>query len=326
MKKKLALLFAAMVIVAVFSALITSAADLKSKSNMDKKDKISILATFYPVYMIGLNLTDQIDNIELNSLTDINTGCLHDYQLTTEDMKRIASADILIMNGGGMESFLDDITAEYPNLKIIDTSQGITMLPNDVWELGGIEVEGSVNAHVWLDPELYQKQIENVRDGIVDFIAASRNDNRELEQAVKQNAQIYLDKVKELDVKLENLKESMLKTDSADKEQVIIFHNAFAYLADRIELKIAYTVPIDEDTALSAGDIARIVDKVKTDKIRLLFTEKQFGDTIANRIEAETDAKVYIIDSAVTGDGSKNSYIDSMESNLSVIQDALLMK
>ena len=74
MKKKLALLFAAMVIVAVFSALITSAADLKSKSNMDKKDKISILATFYPVYMIGLNLTDQIDNIELNSLTDINTG------------------------------------------------------------------------------------------------------------------------------------------------------------------------------------------------------------------------------------------------------------
>jgi zinc transport system substrate-binding protein len=133
MKKKLVLLLTAMLLVAVMGAIITSAISLKSKSSINQEDKIKILATFYPVYMIGLNLADRIDDIEVNSLTNLNTGCLHDYQLTTEDMKRIASADILVVNGGGMESFLGDITANYPNLKIIDASQGITMLPDDVW-------------------------------------------------------------------------------------------------------------------------------------------------------------------------------------------------
>jgi zinc transport system substrate-binding protein len=321
MKRKLAFLFAAMALVAAVGAITTIAVSPKAKNIINQQDdKINVLATFYPVYTIGLNLADRIDNIEVKSLTDINTGCLHDYQLTTEDMKLIASADIIIINGGGMESFIGDIISNYPNLKIIDSSKGITMQPDDTWTIDGrFKKESDYNAHIWLDPKLYQKQIENVRDGLADYISGTGSNSEKLLQALDKNTSDYIKKVQNIDSEIEALKADT----KAETNQAIIFHNAFAYLANRIGLKVAYSVPLDADTALSAGEIGQIVDVVKADKIKYLFTEKQYGDTIANRIEAETDAHVYTIDSAVTGDGSKDSYLNSMENNLQVLRDAL---
>lgn len=327
MKKKLALLFTAMVMLIAVAAVIIVAINPKAKNGISREDtKIHVLTTFYPIYMIGLNLADQIDNIEVKSLTDLNTGCLHDYQLTTQDMRSIAAADILVINGGGMESFLEDVVSNYPNLKVIDASQGINKLPNEVWEIGGKEVIATGdNSHVWLDPKLYVQQIENVREGLLDYIGGLEPASKELAQSVEDNAQTYIQKVQELDTEIEeNFKIDTSSTDNNSKDnKVIIFHNAFAYLANRIGLTVTYTVPLDSDTALSAGEIAKIIDVIREDKIKYLFTEQQYGDSIANRIESETDAKVYTINSAVTGDGSKDSYLTAMKNNLQILKEAL---
>ncbi|MGB4660652.1 MAG: zinc ABC transporter substrate-binding protein, partial [Mobilitalea sp.] len=179
MKKKLLLLLGAMAIIAMIGAVIISIADKKTTSNeLAGEDKLQIVTTIYPVYMIGLNIAGETDKIEVKSLTKLNTGCLHDYQLTTEDMKIIASADILVINGGGMEGFLDDIQINYPELTVIDASEGITMLPNtsEGYEFEtheGEEEHDENNAHVWLNPKLYISQIETVREGILNFIKAN---------------------------------------------------------------------------------------------------------------------------------------------------------
>ena len=65
-------------------------------------------------------------------MTKSQTGCLHDYQLTPQDLKTLENADILIINGAGMESFLDDIISQYPNLEIIDASSGLNLLEDDI--------------------------------------------------------------------------------------------------------------------------------------------------------------------------------------------------
>lgn len=131
MIKKLTQLLTIMVIMAFAVALTIRLVSPKINNlptNNEANQKIKIVTTIYPVYMIGLNIGNQIDNIEVKSLTKMNTGCLHDYQLTTKDMKLIATADVLVINGGGMEAFIEDVKTNYPNLKIIDASQGISML------------------------------------------------------------------------------------------------------------------------------------------------------------------------------------------------------
>lgn len=354
MKKKLMVLIGIMFVLSVGVAIMISFFDKrKVLEPVEGRDKLRIMTSFYPIYMIGLNIAEGIDEIELMNLTDLNTGCLHDYQLTTEDMKNISEADLMIINGGGMEGFLSDVTENYPGLKVIDSGLGIPMLHNGEsaeeheqhqsealsegkytdgentegksasrelteGELAGEEHDhGEWNAHVWLDPALYIKQIENVRDGIVTYIESYRPEDAYLVQSVQDNAQTYIDQIAALDRKI-----TVYAKRNTSNQKAVIFHDSFAYLANRIGMSVAYSVPLDSDTSLSAGEIAEIVQEVNKDGIRYLFTEEQFSDSIARQIAAETGATMYIIDSVVTGNGSKASYIDAMEANLAILEEA----
>ena len=84
--------------------------------------KLHIVTSFYPMYLDAINIAGNVPGVEVTNLTAPQTGCLHDYQLTTEDMKKLESADIFIVNGLGMENFLDKVVESNKNLKIIDAS------------------------------------------------------------------------------------------------------------------------------------------------------------------------------------------------------------
>ena len=383
MKKKFLLLLGMMAVLVVISMITVKISTLQEGKQKDSEDTLNVVASFYPVYMIALNIGDQVSGMKIDSLTELNTGCLHDYQLTTEDMKLISNADIMIINGGGMESFLTDITENYPELTIIDASEGISMLPiisehtngkdsnlsitkaattseviktteaikttetteakeitdsavntestkapeegKEALNISDTEEHGEWNAHVWLDPKLYRKQIENVQKGILDYINKNRPGSTTMQQEIENNATDYKNKVAGLDAELNDLASQYEIRDALSKRklQAVIFHDAFAYLADRLGLQVAHAVPLDSDTALSAGDIAEIVDEVRSENIHFLFTEAQFSDSIAKQIESETDARMYIIDSAVTGDRTKDSYFNAMQKNIQVLREAL---
>lgn len=330
MKRKLLLLSGIMLCIAMIGAIIISLFSNKTGQEHNiETSSLKVVATFYPVYLIGENLAGTSEGIKVDSLTDLNTGCLHDYQLTTEDMKLISEADILIINGGGIEAFVEDVRANYPELTIIDASTGITMLEEE-----NVSVDTSAearsgsgtNPHVWLDPELYIRQIENVRDGLVRYIESSSYhsalSSSVLNNEITQNAEVYIREIKKLDQKY-LVDTAASQGQSANLPKAVIFHDSFAYLARKAGIEVAFTVPLDSDTSLSAGDIASIIDAVKKEDIKYLFTEEQYSDSIAKQIEAETDAKVYIIDSVVTGNGDKDSYLNAMDKNLKVIKDAL---
>lgn len=384
MKKKLMILLGIMLLLTILGSIIIHIITKKSNAETAySEDKLRIVSTFYPVYMIGSNLAEGVEGIQVDSLTDLNTGCLHDYQLTTEDMKLISNADVMIINGGGMEGFIEDVMSNYPMLTIIDASEGITMLPGEghkehkgeaeyreepnhtddienreeiehvgeteyreeikhedgteyieeakseskaehkaasEQEAGSEHDHGEWNAHVWLDPQLYIRQINNVAKGLNSFIGASDRVDKSLSSSIQENADKYIHKIEELDTQIEKLQQKNQQgAQQLQSNQAVIFHDSFLYLANRIGITVAHSVPLDSDTTLSAGEIAEIVNEVKEGKIRYLFTEEQFSDSIASQIAAETGASVYIIDSAVTGDGAPDSYLKSMQKNIDTL-------
>lgn len=317
MKRKLLFIILLMVLItAVAAVFIAITKDSASDKEGAEEAKLKLVSTFYPVYLIGLNLFDNIDEVEVKSLTDLDTGCLHDYQLTSQDMKNISEADILVINGGGMEAFLQDIKANYPDLTIIDASKDIELYQD--------------NSHVWLDPDLYIRQIENVRDAIISYLdlnsskatGSKKLDASKIKERLTENADAYIRRIEEIDLRLDEIKEKYLAA-GKNSAKAVIFHDAFAYIAKRIGMPVAYSIPLDHDTSLSAEEIAAIIDDVNNDEISYLFTEEQYSDSVARRIEAETAARAYIIDSAVTGNGSKESYIEAMEKNVKVLESAL---
>ena len=99
--------------------------------NKNEDNTLNIVTSFYPIYISTLNIVKDIPNVNLTNMTKAQTGCLHDYQLTPQDLKILENADILVINGAGMESFLEDIISQYPNIKIIDASKGLNLLEDD---------------------------------------------------------------------------------------------------------------------------------------------------------------------------------------------------
>lgn len=305
------------------------------KNTGEEKDKLTIVTSFYPVYIATDNLVAGMENIELVNLTENRGSCLHDYQLTTEDMQKLEQADVFIINGGGMESFAEEIIKNYPDIKVIDSSEGITLLPSETEhhheEQGSVATEGAIhqeesheeaeheeeeghnhgayNGHIWLSPTNYMKQLENIRDGLMEY------DNEHKSQ-YEQNAQVYLEKINLLQVQMQ---EQLARI---NKEEVIIFHDAFSYLAKELSIPVVLSVAVEEDSALGAGEVAEIIDEVKRHHIKVLFTEEQLKGQIADSIAKETNAKVYTIDSLVSGELDRDSYLNGMKHNIEVLQEA----
>lgn len=299
-----------------------------STGNEETSEEFTIVTSFYPTYIAVQNITDGIDNVRVVNLTENQSGCLHDYQLTTNDMRKLEGADVFIMNGGGMESFLDDVMKAYPDLVVIDASEGIALLgeieghdhaheethehEEDVEsheEEEEHEHEHGDNAHVWMDPVRYLAQLQNITNGLSE-------EDKDNADAYAENLSVYTEKVNDIKDQLDALK-------LEEHKEVIIFHEAFAYLTDYVGLEAVYCLDLDEESGLSAGEIATVIDEVQEHDIKVLLTETEFKDSIATNISNETDAKVYVMTSLTSETDSKDAYIDGMQENINVLKTIL---
>ncbi len=270
-------------------------------------EEVSVMATFYPVYILAENILDGVEGVRLSSMTPPATGCLHDYQLLTSDMKALAKAQALLVNGAGMESFLPDLAGQFPNLKIVDCSQGVALLAE---EEGEEHDHGEYNAHIWLAPQNAIRMAENLRDGL----SALLPDKAE---QISANADKYIARLNALDAELREAIAAL------PKKKIVTFHEAFPYFAQAYGLEVVAVVALEPDEPISPRMLKQVIQKVKDAGCPPLFSEPQYENTALRTIAQETGAKVYELDPIVTGDGSPTAYEDAMRGNIEALREAL---
>ena len=276
----------------------------------------TIVTSFYPMYVFTLNVAAGIPGVEVKNMADPSVGCLHDYQLQTRDMAMLDSADALVINGGGMESFMDKVIALRADLPVIDAGAGIEMLCSTAGghdhahdHSHGHENE-ALNAHVWLDPALAARQVQAIADG--------------LSAADAQNAEAYQENAAAYIARLEALNEEISALLAPYRgAKIITFHEAFAYFADAFGLEIAGVIAYEPGEEPGTREVAQTCDLVKDLGIRTLFVEPQYPTRTADVIACETGASVYTLDPVVSGEGSMDSYEISMRENARVLAEAL---
>ena len=112
----------------VGSVLTMAYVGAEQKKEQAEDGDLLVVTSFYPMYVAAENVIGDVEGVTLENLSEPQTGCLHDYQLTAADMKLLSKADVFIVNGGGIESFLSDVAESYPNLKIVQACNGIDLL------------------------------------------------------------------------------------------------------------------------------------------------------------------------------------------------------
>ncbi len=261
---------------------------------------LKIVSSFYPVYISTLKVTQGAPNVSLRNMTSSGIGCLHDYQLSTQDMLALADADVLVVNGAGMEGFIEKVKAQKPDLRILDASAEIPLLCEG----------GNCNPHVWLDLRLYKKQVQNIAAGLANLSPARAD-------VFLSNAQTYVQEIEQLRQRME---QELLPLKGA---KIVTFHEAFPYFAREFGMEIAAVIEREPGSEPSAKELADTIKTVRKLRIDKLFVEPQYSSKSAEVIARETGAKVYTLDPAVTGPMTPNAYLEIMQSNLSVLRQAL---
>lgn len=265
-------------------------------------DKLTIVTSFYPIYIMALNITAGTSGIELINLTKPQAGCLHDYQLSPGDVKTLQKADIFIVNGAGTENFLDKVTAQQHNLKIITATNGITLIKGPG--------QTGPNPHVWVSITGAIQEVKNISQQL------SELDPSHAEQYQK-NSEAYI-------AKLDNLRQEMhAELDNLPNHNMVSFHEAFPYFAREFKLNIVAVVEREPGSEPSAKELAQTIDIVRASKTKALFVEPQYSAGAAKVIAGDTGARVYTLDPAVSGPDDPDAYLNIMKNNLAALKEAL---
>lgn len=271
-----------------------------SRADADKK---IVAASFYPIYIFTLNLLDDIEEVKVECLAEQNVGCLHDYALTAKDAKLLSDAQVLVINGAGMEGFLQDAYESVENLNVIDSSVNIDTVCEE-------EHHHHENSHIWLSLDNARLQIENIKNGLV-------KEFPQYEQKIEEN---YLSYFKRLIVLEEEKKSIIIHTNDM---QVISFHGAYEYLAQDLGIDICHTIESDEGNEPSAKELAGLSSEIKKKSIKALFVAPDYSGSAAEILKRETNVNIYVINPIISGEEKLTAYEDIMIENYKMILKAV---
>lgn len=232
----------------------------------------------------------------------------HAYQPTPRDVAKVADSDILIVNGAGIESYLDSLLANAGGQRLVITaSAGLTPRPDPQGE----HPEG--DPHFWLDPNNVIAYVENIRNGLsqVDPDGAS---------VYAANAAAYIEQLKALDQRITQ----QVATVQPARRLLVTNHESLGYFADRYGFTVVGAVipSVSTEASPTAQQMAALIEQIKASGAPAIFLETGANPQLAQQIAAETGVKVVTdlyTHSLSAPDGPAPTYIDMMKYNVSQI-------
>ena len=294
-----------------------------AKNTDETDDTLTVVTSFYPMYIATLNIVDGVKGVRLENLSEPQTGCLHDFQLTPEDMKLLSTADVFVINGGGIESFMSDVAKAYPKLDVVEACEDVVLLSDDESDSdhdhdheADAESDsahdhdhGDENAHAWMSVPRYRTMVKTIAS--------------HLAQKDEAHAEEYYANAEKYDAKLAKLEKEQDSLKSlTDGQNIVIFHEAYAYVADDFSMNACYLLDLDEERSVSAGEIKQVISAIKDDGVSVILAEELYGKSMGDTVSRETDVHVVYIDPLNRGEYDKDSYLDGMEQNIELIKDA----
>jgi zinc/manganese transport system substrate-binding protein len=245
------------------------------------------------------------DRVEVTTLVGPDSD-VHVYSPTPADVRKIADAKLLVVNGFGLEGWLPRlIQAAGGKAAIVTATDGIAPL----------KAGSDADPHAWQSVANAEKYVANIRDALA---AADPMDA----EVFRQNARIYLARLEALDGEVRQAISQIPKS----RRRMISTHDAFGYFAARYGIAFIAPVGVSTEAEPSARDIAGIIGQVKTEHIPAVFLERIGDPRLMRRISQETGAKVggtLYSDSLTDEKGEVPTYIDMVRHNIRTLTSAL---
>lgn len=298
-----------------------SSAASSTASSASDSGKVKVVASFYPMADFAQKIGG--DHVEVTNLVPAGTEP-HEWEPAPKDVAAIQDASVFVYNGASMEGWVDDALSSIDSSKVtvVEASKGLDLLPgeDDHEHEGEGEAsedsheEAEYNPHVWLYPLDAKKELENIKDGLVKADPDHKAD-------YEANYEAYAAKFDQLD---QDYKEQI---SAAKGKTIVVSHDAYGYLAKAYGLTTKAIAGMDAEGEPDAKTMAQIIDFVKANNVKVIFSEDLVSPKVAQQIADSTGAECKVLNplEGLTDEQLKagEDYISVMETNLKEIVSAL---
>ena len=334
--KRITTLIIALLTVALF---VTSCAPEKTKK---PEDLVQVVTTFDAIteYVKAVGG----DRVAVRSLVPAGTGA-HGFEPRAKDLLVLQDADLFVLNGLTMEPWAERAVESVTNdkLVVVDTSNGVDAIAlidgehdhdhedehdheddhdhddehahedeheHENEHEGEHEHEhGDYDPHIWLGLSTAIKQVENVRDALIDFDQAGKS-------VYEANAKQFTDQLNAL------LDEYEPKFAALENDVFVTGHSAFAYLCRDFGLTQLSVQNVYADGEPSAKQLIELVDFSREHGVKTIFAESMASPEVSRTLAAEVGAEVKTIYTMEAAEDDM-TYLERVEANLASILAAL---
>lgn len=261
------------------------------------------------------------DRLKVDALLPIGADP-HSYEPAPGDVTRAAQSNVLIVNGDGVEAYLEKLLQNAGGKhQVITAAGGLTgRTPREgesVEKGASVPAAEAVDPHFWLDPTKVVKYTENIRDGLSQADPAGAS-------VYAANAEGYIKKLGELDAAVM----SQVQQVPPARRLLVTNHEALGYYADRYGFRVVGTVvpSVSTEASPSAQELARLVDQIRATQAPAIFLEAGTNPQLAQQVARETGTKIaheLYLESLTGPAGPAPTYLEMIKYDTRVIVDAL---
>jgi zinc transport system substrate-binding protein len=294
-------------IVALLAVVCAAGAAAGCRQTAAQPPALKVVASFYPLYFFAHEIAG--DDAEVVNVTPPGSEP-HDYEPSAQDMARMESAGLLILNGDGLEAWGDRVvaTVDPRRTRVVVAGEGLATGKS---ANGGERV---LDPHVWLSPPLARAIVEKIERGF--------------DEVDPRHAGRYVSRARVLDSSLRDLDAAYREgLAHCAKTDIVTSHAAFGYLAAEYHLNQVSIAGLSPDAEPSPRQLAAIAEFVKTHDETVIFFENLVSPRLSETLAMEVGAKTMVLDplEGLTGDDAAagKTYFTQMRQNLASLESAL---
>jgi ABC-type Zn uptake system ZnuABC Zn-binding protein ZnuA len=292
------------------SGAATAVSNNTSASKATSTEKLNVVTSVSPITDIVKNVGGK--KIELTGLVPEGINS-HTFELVPSDVVKLNDADLVVINGLGLEVNVEDVVDEAqntnPDLQILKLGDNTITPDQYVFDFSFPEEAGDPNPHLWLNV-LYAMNFANLtRDKLIEMDPANAD-------YYTENTDRYVAKLKQLD---EGIMKAV-KTVPEENRKLLTYHDSWAYFAPRYGMVVIGAIQPSDYGQPTPREVANLIDQIKAENVPAIFGSEVFPTELVDRIANE--AKVQIVgtlsDDDLPGDPEdpQNSYVGMILENI----------
>jgi ABC-type Zn uptake system ZnuABC Zn-binding protein ZnuA len=286
------------------------ASDNTSGSNATSTGKLNVVTSVSPITNIVKNVAGE--KVTLTGLVPEGVNS-HTFELVPSDIVKVNDADLVIIDGLGLEVNVEDVVDQAqntnPELQILKLGDNTITPDQYVFDFSFPEGGGDPNPHLWLNVPYAMKFASLTRDKLIEMDPA--------------NADYYTKNTDQYITKLRQLDEGIMKavqTVPEENRKLLTYHDSWAYFAPRYGMVVIGAIQPSDFGQPTPREVAGLIEQIKAENVPAIFGSEVFPTEVVDQIANEANVQIVgtLSDDDLSGDPGdpQNSYVGMMLENM----------